>query len=336
MPDHDHPYKLLFSHPEMVRDLLLTFVKEDWVRELDFATLERRPGSFVSDDLRDREDDLIWSVRWGSRRLYVSLLIEFQSTSDRFMAVRIMTYLGLLYQDLVRSRMVGEGQALPAVLPVVLYNGKPAWTASLDIRELIEEVPGGLERYRPSLRYVLIDEIRWAESDLVSARNAVAALFRLERSREPEEVRAVLHDLVKWLRDPGQTGLRRAFTVWFARTFLPGRAPGQTVPEFNDLQEVDAMLSETVVEWTKKWKEEGKQEGKEEGKEEGMRVGMKVGKEEGKQEGMKMGKAEGKKEGIEEGLREAGRRMIEQGMDREAVLRLLGLSELDHPKPPAE
>ena len=28
--------------------------------------------------------------RWGSRRLYVYLLIEFQSASDRFMAVRIM------------------------------------------------------------------------------------------------------------------------------------------------------------------------------------------------------------------------------------------------------
>jgi predicted transposase YdaD len=63
--DHDHPYKLLFSHAEMIRDLLLTFVKEDWVRELDFSALEHRPGSFVSDDLRDREDDIIWSVRWA-------------------------------------------------------------------------------------------------------------------------------------------------------------------------------------------------------------------------------------------------------------------------------
>jgi hypothetical protein len=262
MADHDHPYKLLFSHAEMIRDLLLTFVKEDWVRELDFGSLERRPGSFVSDDLREREDDIIWSVRWGPRRLYVYLLIEFQSSSDRFMAVRIMTYLGLLYQDLVRTGMVGEGEPLPAVLPLVLYNGKPAWTAPFQIRDLIEAVPGGLDRYRPSLEYLLIDEIRWAESELVSARNAVAALFRLERSRQPEEVRAVLHELVGWLRAPEQTRLRRDFTIWFARTFLPGRAPGQAFPEFNDLQEVDAMLSETVVEWTKKWKEEGLAEGR--------------------------------------------------------------------------
>jgi hypothetical protein len=41
MPDYDHSYKLLFSHPEMVSDLLRGFVHEDWVAQVDFATLER-------------------------------------------------------------------------------------------------------------------------------------------------------------------------------------------------------------------------------------------------------------------------------------------------------
>jgi hypothetical protein len=39
MPDHDNSYKLLFSHPEMVRDLLLGFVNEPWLAELDLKTL---------------------------------------------------------------------------------------------------------------------------------------------------------------------------------------------------------------------------------------------------------------------------------------------------------
>ena len=52
--DHDHSYKLLFSHPEMVADLLRGFVREDWVNELDFATLERVGGGYVADDLRGR------------------------------------------------------------------------------------------------------------------------------------------------------------------------------------------------------------------------------------------------------------------------------------------
>ena len=62
--DHDHSYKLLFSHREMMADLLRGFVTAEWVHTVDLATLERVQSSQVSDDLRDREDDIIWRVRW--------------------------------------------------------------------------------------------------------------------------------------------------------------------------------------------------------------------------------------------------------------------------------
>ena len=112
---HDNSYKLLFSHPEMVKDLLIGFVKEAWVEQLDFSTLEKVSGSYVSDELRDREDDIIWRVRWGDDWLYVYLLLEFQSSIDKYMAVRVMSYLGLLYQDLVRQKAFTPNGKLPPV-----------------------------------------------------------------------------------------------------------------------------------------------------------------------------------------------------------------------------
>lgn len=104
MNDHDHSYKNLFSYPRMVEDLLRGFVREEWVQHLDFSTLERVGSSYVTEDLREREDDTIWRLRWGEEWLYVYLLLEFQSTIDRFMAVRVMVYLGLLYQDLIKTK----------------------------------------------------------------------------------------------------------------------------------------------------------------------------------------------------------------------------------------
>ena len=71
MVDHDKGYKLLFSHAQMVEDLLKGFVHEAWVDKLDFSTLEKVSGSYVSDDLREREDDVIWRVKWGNDWLYV-------------------------------------------------------------------------------------------------------------------------------------------------------------------------------------------------------------------------------------------------------------------------
>ena len=49
---HDTGYKLLFSHPEMVRDLLLGYVPGAWVGEADFSTLEHVNGSYVAESER--------------------------------------------------------------------------------------------------------------------------------------------------------------------------------------------------------------------------------------------------------------------------------------------
>ena len=120
--DHDGGYKLLFSHPQMVGDLLHGFVDEPWVAELDFATLERVTNRQVSDDLLQRENDLIWRVRWQHQWLYIYLMLEFQSTVDPFMAVRLLVYVGLLYQDLIRTRSLTASGKLPPVVPAVLYK----------------------------------------------------------------------------------------------------------------------------------------------------------------------------------------------------------------------
>ena len=57
MGDHDHAYKLFFSHPRMVRDLLEGFVNEEWVSQLDFSSLEQINGNYISDRLHARAND---------------------------------------------------------------------------------------------------------------------------------------------------------------------------------------------------------------------------------------------------------------------------------------
>ena len=76
--------------------------------------------------------------------------------------------------------------------PVVLYNGRSHWTAAQDVEPLVEPMPGGLERYRPRLAYLLIDEGRYTEEQLAPLHNVAAALFRLENSRTPTDVQRVV------------------------------------------------------------------------------------------------------------------------------------------------
>lgn len=149
---HDTGYKFLFSNPELVRDLILGFVPDEWLQRLDYSTLERVPGSYVTEDFRSRADDIIWRVKVGGEWIYLYLLIEFQSRVDKYMALRMMVYGGLLYQDLIKRGDVLADGRLPPLLPIVLYNGGPRWSAVTDVAELIPPVPGLLEQFKPRLK----------------------------------------------------------------------------------------------------------------------------------------------------------------------------------------
>jgi hypothetical protein len=250
MAEHDASYRLLFSHRALVADLLRGFLPAAWVEALDLTSLERLNASFVSEQLVRREGDVIWRIRWGPNWLYVVILLEFQSSDEPYMAVRIGAYALLLYQALIEAGALARGEKLPPLLPLVLYNGKRRWTGVTELAALIETPPAGLEAYQPQVRYVLIDETRYSDVELDQReRNIAAALFRLERSPTIETLAAVVGALKTWLAAPAQTSLRRALAVWVRRVLLPLRLPGVDIPEVNDLDELDAIIGRQTCCW---------------------------------------------------------------------------------------
>ncbi len=261
----DPAYKRLFSRPRMVRDLLRGFAARNWSAELDLDSLTPLPASYVSHDLRQRHGDLVWRVRFKDDRwLYVVLLLEFQSAVDRSMAVRMLTYTALLYQKLISEGVLRERSGLPPVLPVVIYNGRRPWTAPVDVGELIASGRGAaLARYQPSLRYFLVDEARVGGGDLPSG-NLESALIALESNRDPARAPGLLGALIDLLRKQDDEELTAAFSEWVAQVLLPRRFSGSVTGPLPRLEEVWAMLAETVQEWTAEWVEQGREQGQRE------------------------------------------------------------------------
>ena len=262
MRPYDAAYKLLFSFPEMVRDLLAGFVSDEWVAELDLSTLERWPASQVGDTLRERHQDRVWRVRYRDRWLYVLVLLEFQSTVDRTMAVRVLAYTALLYQDLLRT----SPDPLPPVLPIVLHHGPGRWTATVDVAGLAAPCGAFLAPYQPAQRYFLLDVGGYTDTPLPHGRNLVAALIRLERNRGRADVDAVLGALDEWLSESGNEGLRRAVGEWMRQVYAPGRPAGAAQPVDENRTEAQAMLRERVKEWMEEERSEGRAEGRSEGR----------------------------------------------------------------------
>lgn len=265
-PDHDGGYKLLFSQPRMVADLIRGFVREPWVEKLDFSSLERVSPAYVSDELKHRAGDVGWRLRVAREDwLYVYLVLEFQSRVDRFMPVRMLTYVGLLYQDLLRRGELGASGKLPPVLPLVLYNGSRRWRGPRMLSSLIERPVSSLSRYQPEIRLALVDVLGLTEQELPGTQNLAGALARLERVREPGQVEGIVNELVRRLPARENGPLQRALAAWLTRVLLPAKFGASAAPDVSDLEEVRAMLRETVVGWTKQWKEQGLREGRREG-----------------------------------------------------------------------
>ena len=263
---HDPAYKQFFSNPEMVESLLRDFVSADFIADLDFSTLERCSGSYVTDDLRERHDDIVWRVGWKKGSwCYVALLLEFQSTPDHWMALRTLSYTTLLLLDLVKTGKVRENEGLPPVFPIVIYNGGKAWKAPQEVAALFSPMPEGLKYYRPQHRHFLLDESRVSGEELDKSKGLVAQLLRLERAQEPEQVRQIVRELIARLHGPEYLSLRRAFTVWLGRVVLKRSGITEEIPEFQDLREVDAMLEERAAQWKNEYITLGRKEGEAKG-----------------------------------------------------------------------
>ena len=274
---HDENYKRLFASPLMVQDVLRACLPAHRLAAADLSSLSELATEYVSEELRTRHGDTVWHLRLGRRRVFLLVLLEFQAQDDHWMALRILTYSGLLLQELVRNQAPDvAGERLPAVLPVVLYNGTEPWTAAPEMRALITPVGPWLAPYQPAQRYFLVDLQRVPADDL-PYRNLLRAVARLEQSRSPEDVVRVVTALQRWLPKRGAEELRRAFVDWIRQ--IAGRlAPmGASVAPVRTLEEANMSLVERVAEWPKQWLREGRAQGVAEGREQGRAQGLTQG-----------------------------------------------------------
>lgn len=67
---HDKGYKKLFSNKVIFRQLMETFVHEDWVKDLDFDSCETLNKSFISSHYKETESDIIYKIRLRDKEVY--------------------------------------------------------------------------------------------------------------------------------------------------------------------------------------------------------------------------------------------------------------------------
>jgi hypothetical protein len=226
-------YKQLFSHPEIVRDLVAGFLSADWARGLPVDAFERVNASYASDGGKARP--------------------------DKWMALRMQVYVGLL------------------------YHGRRPWTSATELSQLMLAPPAGLERFQANQQYMLLDRHHDSQrGDIVSL------LFRLLHAQTGTEMRAAVDLLAERVRQDDMAPARDSLKRWIQLTLQD--ASGLTSM---DLEEefamktarkftTDEMFSPEIFdrpirEAAQKASEEGRLQGLQEGRQAGMQEGMQEG-----------------------------------------------------------
>jgi len=198
-----------------VRELLEVFAPPGVTELLDYATLRPETGSFITPAMKKREDDVVWSIELKGQRIYLYLLLEFQSSIDRGMPVRMMQYVSALYDHLVRSKAIDLEDGLPPVLPMVIYNGDARWKHSPEIFDLIQPHPAVLTEFQPRLKFWLLDEGKFSADYLDGLQRVMAAIFRMEHTHDTEEVKRAIRYLGQAVaQSPFKQTIDKAVMQW--------------------------------------------------------------------------------------------------------------------------
>lgn len=256
---HDVGYKKLFQNKIIFRELIETFVHEDWVRAVDFDACEMLDKSFIADHYKETESDLIYKLRMHGKRAYIVILLEFQSTVDRFMALRILNYMTAFYLDYAQSHR--RVKQLPPVFPVVLYRGKRRWTAPVRISELIDN-HDLLGRFAVQFEYWKIAEREFSPAELSRIGNIVSTVFLAETQYDPH----LLAEECSHLFDCEDRQAFGLFLNWLMNLATHGRMPqedyAQIVQTLRSKEEVKAMLLTTAKDYYDKVERQGEIKGK--------------------------------------------------------------------------
>ncbi|MGM0988753.1 MAG: Rpn family recombination-promoting nuclease/putative transposase [Pseudomonadota bacterium] len=220
----------------------------------------------------EKFEDVVWSVEitWGSvtQRVFLYILLEFQSSVDHTMPIRLMHYVACFYDHLLKISETTPGEGLPPILPIVLYNGSRRWTAQQDIYAMVQpEPPSFLRVYQPHLRYYLIDEGRYTDEQLGLRQTPLSGVFSVENAGKSwEALQQAVDRIVAIIQaDSHKERTDRIITRWIKR-HLQRLGAEVNLDQLNSLVEDKDMLAENLENLVKKERLEGRQEGRLEGR----------------------------------------------------------------------
>ncbi|MDE5698573.1 MAG: Rpn family recombination-promoting nuclease/putative transposase, partial [Lachnospiraceae bacterium] len=173
---HDKGYKRIFSIKKNFLDFIKKYIGFEWMMGLTEDNLELIDKEYVTDQFDTYESDLVYRVNTEAGSVYLFFLFELQSSNDFTMPFRLLVYMTAIWLDYFknsdRNERKQKGYRLPAIMQIVLHNGKRSWTASHRFREMVGQ-EGLFGKYVVDFEYVLVSVNSLAVSKIKNSNTLV-------------------------------------------------------------------------------------------------------------------------------------------------------------------
>ncbi|WP_250311483.1 Rpn family recombination-promoting nuclease/putative transposase [Rickettsia endosymbiont of Oedothorax gibbosus] len=306
-PKHDEIFRKSMENPIVAKEFLATHLPKDVLALIDSTTVKLEKDSFIELDLSETISDVLFSVKFNDQDGYIFLLLEHQSTVDKMMAFRLFKYM-INICDLYLTTNP-KAKSLPLIYPLIIYNGKKKYNASLNIWNLFSHPDLARVFWTNDCQLINVHDI--PDEELKEKVWSGILLFFLKHIHERQLLKRwqeISHLLPKLSKITiGYDHIRNL--LQYTLTFI----------EQSDKIELEKILKNSLT------KEKGEgimpsiaQVWKEEGIEIGLQDGIKIGEARGEAKGRAEGRAEGEAKLI--------KMMINNGSSIEEVVRITGLS----------
>ena len=225
---HDGLFKGILGRPEHAASELRSILPAGLVGRLDFDRLERVEGSFVDRALRQQHTDVLFRARLDQGDALIYVLLEHQSTPDRWMALRMCGYLTRIW---TRHLELHPGvRRLPPIIPIVVYQGRTPWTPPTDLIDLIDTDEDAVA-FAPRFSYLLDDLHRLDVEELRSRPLTHAVRLSYVLMREAPGSEQLAQMLEDWRTDL-QAVRKSDLAVLWTYALIVSNTPEPELTEF--------------------------------------------------------------------------------------------------------
>jgi hypothetical protein len=179
---HDALFKAVFSRPENAAAALKPLLPEALAEATDWTSLTLEPGSYIDEELVERQSDLLFRADIAGTESRFYLLFEHQSEPDARMPFRLLRYMIRIWEQIERTE---ADKPLPPIIPVVLSHSERGWQVPTSFEDTLEM--GAMREHVlphvPRFRYI-VDDLTQATDEQLNTRisslyvRVVMLLFR--------------------------------------------------------------------------------------------------------------------------------------------------------------